>query len=272
MLIAQRGPCFLPPMRSMRQASIDMGVRSCCFSPGMADVTHVLASFPLDPSWSECSCDRATHSRSDTTSQIRDFSRGFAQAVVERLSGIRPELTDIAARQQQQPQHTSARLSQGELDDEEPEHRAGQPVVEARFAESFPTVERKRHKELEKARKQQGKVAPKKSQQVEQVFEDCGSDFSPIYLDTPFDSEISELEVDGTLATDVFLEAFDMLDWDRGFVGSEVTLNLDGDLSVTHFADINALCHSSPPNRDEASDPGFYLEVAEICGGAGMTG
>ena len=53
----------------------------------------------------------------------------------------------------------------------------------------------------------------KKKQLVEQVFDDCDGDFTPLFADVPFDSEVPEWEFDSSPATDAFIEAFDTLSW-----------------------------------------------------------
>ena len=261
-------------------------IQMCNFFAGLSSQFAVLSSFPLDPAWSTCGCTRSTHDVPHTTTQQAATMSAFAQKILELLVGIRPEfptqfrqtpspppLTTVAPVPPVSPLPGSTLGHGGGIDDEQPDDlRTGQPTVAARFVEeAFPTEESKRQKEKEKERKKRGETAKKKKQIVEQVFEDCGADFSPLFADVPNDSEVPEWEFDSTPATDSFLEAFDSLSWDRGFTGSSVCPNLDDDQGVRHYCDVYALCADIHENVDAGAET-YYQEVAEICGGEGTTG
>ena len=258
----------------------------CNLFAGLSTQFAVLSSFSLDPAWSTCGCTRATHDVLHTTTQQIATMAAFAQKILELLVGIRPEfptqfsrkpslppLTTVAPVPTVSPLPGSTLQTGGGSDDEQPDNlRTGQPTVDARFVEeAFPTEERKRQKEQEKERKKKGETVKKKKQTVEQVFEDCGSDFSPLFAEVPNDSEVPDWEFDGSPATDSFLEAFDALSWDRGFTGSSVCPNLDDDQGVRHYCDVYALCADIHENTSVGAET-YYQEVAEICGGEGTTG
>ena len=71
---------------------------------------------------------------------------------------------------------------------------ASHPTVDALIVdEPSPTEDRKRQKKQEKERKMNGETVKKKKKQiVEQVFDDCDGDFTPLFADVPFDSEVPE--------------------------------------------------------------------------------
>ena len=128
---------------------------------------------------------------------------------------------------------------------------------------TFPTAARRRQKAQAKA----GHVPKKKTQVVQQVFDDCGEDFSALYLANDAD-DITKEFLDPTIITNISHHF--------GMCGCYFTPecpqdmflgNPNGNMIFETFSEFSAWDSDQAVPAD-AQNP---VDVAEICGGAADT-
>ena len=92
-------------------------------------------------------------------------------------------------------------------------------IYDALQSTSYPMASRKQQKKHAAEMKARGESPPKRKQIVEQHFDDCCSDFTPLFLAECIDTERAE-EYDVSVASQLFMDAFTTLDWNIGFVAA----------------------------------------------------
>ncbi|CAK0897272.1 unnamed protein product [Prorocentrum cordatum] len=189
----------------------NLGVRDARGFPA-AQVTRIFSSSYFDDHDAKCRCGwpPGRHVTRKTAADRPDFKAKGVSALVKRMvaagcidGGVRSRtvaLEEAGVEQSRRELHPPGRVSfADDVDD------AGCKV--SALAASFPTEQRTRDK-ARKAADPDRKVK-KRPQEVEQVFDDCGSDFTKLYVANEY--EVDEVCYGAELREDQYVDGFSVL-------------------------------------------------------------
>ncbi|CAK0852886.1 unnamed protein product, partial [Prorocentrum cordatum] len=230
----------------------NLGVRDARGSPA-AQTTRIVSSSYFDDHDAKCRCGwpAGRHVTRKTAADRLDFKARGVSALVKRM--VAAGCFDGGASEQRRP----GRVSFADDVDE-----TGCKV--STLTASFPTEQRTRDK-ARKAADPERKVK-KRPQTVEQVFDDCGSDFTKLYVANEY--ELDEVCYGAELREDQYIDEqpYVMMSEFFGMIGSEAHLS-EKDEQQNFF--------SSVKDMDTYMNHYYghlqYDDVAELCGGASGT-